>query len=51
MHFSAGAQRPSHMAYRNPEIGMGGTTLDREYLTTTTNPDLVRATIAALGAQ
>ena len=50
MHFSANAQRPSPMAYRNPEIGMGGTTLDREYLTTTTNPDLVRATIAALSA-
>lgn len=46
MHFSAPAQRPSGMTWRNPNVRMGGPT-DREYATTVTDPDAVRATIAA----
>ncbi len=46
-HFAALKAVPSAMAYRNPSVGMGGTGLDREYSNTLTDPDLVRATIAA----
>ncbi|GAB2174886.1 copper homeostasis protein CutC [Dongia sp. agr-C8] len=46
-HFAALKSTPSGMQYRNPSVGMGGTELDREYSTTVTDPDLVRATIAA----
>jgi len=49
VHFSAPAQQPSGMAYRNPHIRMGGPS-DREYTTTVTDPDTVRATIAAARA-
>ncbi len=38
---------PSGMAYRNPDVGMGGTALEREFEVTLTDPDAVRATIAA----
>jgi copper homeostasis protein len=41
---------PSGMRYRNPSVGMGGTTLDREYTNTITDPTLIRATIAAARA-
>jgi copper homeostasis protein len=46
-HFAALKTVPSGMVYRNREVGMGGTELDREYSNTVTDPDLVRATIAA----
>ncbi|HVT51126.1 MAG TPA: copper homeostasis protein CutC [Dongiaceae bacterium] len=49
-HFAAPKTVPSGMAYRNAEVGMGGTALDREYSNTVTDPDLVRATIAAARA-
>jgi copper homeostasis protein len=49
MHFSAPAQQASGMTYRNPHIRMGGTP-DREYHTTVTDPEAVRATIAAARA-
>jgi copper homeostasis protein len=46
-HFAALKQEPSGMAYRNSQVGMGGTALDREYTNTLTDPERVRATIAA----
>ncbi|HVO00949.1 MAG TPA: copper homeostasis protein CutC [Candidatus Cybelea sp.] len=46
-HFAALKTIPSDMAYRNPSVGMGGTALDREYSVTVTDPELIRATIAA----
>jgi copper homeostasis protein len=48
MHFAALKDVPSAMAYRNPDVGMGGTDLDREYRTTVTDAALVAATIAAV---
>ena len=45
--FAALKTIPSAMAYRNDQVGMGATALDREYSNTITDPDLVRATIAA----
>jgi copper homeostasis protein len=47
LHFAALKDVPSGMGYRNPEVGMGGTDLDREYRNTVTDRDLVAATIAA----
>jgi copper homeostasis protein len=49
-HFAALKTVPSGMAHRNHEVGMGGTELDREYSNTVTDPDLIRATIAAARA-
>jgi copper homeostasis protein len=49
-HFAALKQVPSGMRYRNPQVGMGGTALDREYSNTLTDPDTIRATIAAARA-
>lgn len=49
-HFAALKATPSGMHYRNPAVGMGGTELDREYTNTATDPELVRATIAAARA-
>jgi len=49
-HFAALKTEPSGMAYRNRDVGMGGTELDREYSNTVTDPDLIRATIAAAKA-
>jgi copper homeostasis protein len=46
-HFAALKTVPSEMGYRNREVGMGGTELDREYSNTVTDPDLIRATISA----
>ena len=48
MHFAALKDVPSAMRYRNPDVGMGGTYLDREYRTTVTDGALVAATIAAV---
>jgi copper homeostasis protein len=47
MHFAALKDVPSGMAYRNPNVGMGGTDLDREYRNTVTDAEAVAATIAA----
>ncbi|HEY4161971.1 MAG TPA: copper homeostasis protein CutC [Dongiaceae bacterium] len=46
-HFAALKTLPSGMVYRNPKVGMGGARLDREYSSTVTDPDLIRATIRA----
>ena len=35
------------MRFRNPQVGMGGTDLDREYRNTVTDVALVKATIEA----
>lgn len=50
MHFAALADMPSAMRYRNPNVGMGGTDLDREYRNTLTDEALVAAIIAAARA-
>ena len=50
MHFAALKDVPSAMHYRNPQVGMGGSDLDREYRNTLTDTDLVAATIAAAKA-
>jgi copper homeostasis protein len=50
MHFAALKSEPSGMRYRNPNVGMGGTALEREYTNTVTNEAAVRATIAAARA-
>ncbi len=47
MHFAALKDVPSAMAYRNPNVGMGGTDLDREYRNTVTDATAVAATIKA----
>lgn len=47
MHFAALRDVPSEMAYRNPNVGMGGADLDREYRNTITDLDQVARTIAA----
>ncbi len=47
IHFAAPRDVPSRMAFRNSRIGMGGTSLDREYTSTITDGGLVAATIAA----
>jgi copper homeostasis protein len=49
-HFAALKQVPSGMVYRNPQVGMGGTALDREYSNVLTDPERVRATIATARA-
>jgi copper homeostasis protein len=49
-HFAALKTEPSGMQYRNPAVGMGGTELDREYTNTVTDPETIRATIAAARA-
>jgi copper homeostasis protein len=46
-HFAALHAIPSGMAFRNPNVGMGGTPLDREFQVTLTDADAVRRTIAA----
>ena len=38
------------MAFRNPNVGMGGTALEREFEVTLTDRDAVRRTIAAARA-
>lgn len=50
LHFAALSDVPSAMLYRNPNVGMGGTDLDREYRNTVTDRALVAATIAAAKA-
>jgi copper homeostasis protein len=50
LHFAALTTVDGGMAFRNPDVGMGGTDLDREYQLTLTDPDAVRRTIAAARA-
>jgi copper homeostasis protein len=50
LHFAAGRTVPSGMAFRNPNVGMGGTALEREFQLTLTDVDAVRRTIAAARA-
>ena len=47
MHFASLKDIASEMRFRNPNVGMGGTDLDREYRNTVTDTDLVKATIEA----
>ena len=47
LHFAASAVRPSGMKFRNPNVGMGDTALEREFEITITDPGFVRRTIAA----
>ncbi len=46
LHFSAPARTPSAMAYRNAKVRMGAVP-DREYHLTVTDPEAVRAAVAA----
>ena len=50
MHFAANRTEPSGMLYRNPSVGMGGTSLDREYTNIVGDQAAIRATIAAAKA-
>jgi copper homeostasis protein len=50
LHFSALKVTPSGMQFRNPAVGMGGTAVEREFEVAVTDPDAVRATIAAARA-
>jgi len=47
LHFAALKDVPSGMLYRNPNVGMGGTDLDREYRNMLTDGPAVARTIAA----
>lgn len=47
LHFAALRTEPSGMRYRNPEVGMGGMALEREYTNMVTDLDAVRTIIAA----
>ena len=49
-HFAAPVTVASQMRYRNPNVGMGGTAIEREFQLTLTDPDFVRRTIAAAKA-
>ena len=50
LHFAALHTIPSGMAFRNPNVGMGGTALEREFEVTLTDEAKVRRTIAAARA-
>jgi len=50
LHFSAPHTVPSGMAFRNPNVGMGGTAYEREFEVTLTDQDAVRRTITAARA-
>ena len=47
LHFAALRTEPSGMLYRNPNVGMGGTDLEREYTNSVTDGEAVRRVIAA----
>ncbi len=47
LHFAAHKTEPSAMTYRNPQIAMGLTANDYEYLRTVTDPTTVRTTVEA----
>jgi copper homeostasis protein len=48
LHFASPDEVPSGMLWRNPNIGMGGTAIEREFLVSRTSAEDVRATIAAV---
>ena len=48
LHLAAPRVVPSGMRWRNPDVGMGGEDLEREYRITVTDTQLVRDTIAAI---
>jgi len=50
LHFSAGAQIASGMRYRRDNLPMGSAPSEREFVHVGTDPELVRATIAAARA-
>jgi copper homeostasis protein len=50
LHFSAGAQIASGMRYRRDNLPMGSAPSEREFVHVGTDPNLVRATIAAARA-
>ena len=50
LHFASPRTIPSGMRFRNPNVGMGGTALEREFEVTLTDVDAVRRTIAAARA-
>jgi copper homeostasis protein len=50
LHFSAQVEVPSAMRHRNKKLAMGGAPAKREFIHIGTDPDLVRATIAAARA-
>jgi copper homeostasis protein len=50
LHFSVQVQVPSLMRYRHFGLTMGGAPAEREFYHVGTDPDLVRATIAAARA-
>jgi copper homeostasis protein len=50
LHFSAQIAVPSMMQFRNASLALGGAPTEREYHYIGTDPDLVRATIAAARA-
>jgi copper homeostasis protein len=47
LHFKALLTRPSGMKFRNPSVGMGDTSLEREFEVTVTDTNAVRRTIMA----
>ncbi len=47
LHFAAPATIPSAMRFRNPRVGMGGPSIEREFELTITDEEAVRRTIAA----
>jgi copper homeostasis protein len=47
LHLAALTTVPSGMTFRNPDVGMGGTAIEREFELTLTDTDAVRRTIAA----
>lgn len=47
LHFASLLTMPSGMEFRNPNIGMGGTAIEREFEVTVTDTSAVRRTIAA----
>jgi copper homeostasis protein len=51
LHFAALTTIASGMSFRNPNVGKGGTAIEREFEVTLTDPNAVRRTIAAARAQ
>lgn len=47
LHFAAHKSEPSEMTYRNPQIAMGLTSQDHEYVKTVTDPTTVQTTVEA----
>jgi len=47
LHFAALRMQPSRIRFRNPGVGMGGTSSEREHTDQVTDEEAIRATIAA----